>query len=560
MWLWSTGSAVATLAATGLVAAAVIAGHLLRPRPRRRVAVTSMFWRAIASETPGGRLGGRLRAWLSLALLLAAVACAGLAALGPTWWSGGAGPTIVIVDNGWPADVRDWSAVDRVLGQASAATVIAAAPVPRIVQGPGVLDERGRARLRRLGVADTPAAIAPALRLARTTHALSAGQGTPEAIVLTPTPAAWRRGGEAVGVATRIVPWGSMGSGGVVHARWQSRTPVGVEGVLTVSGVAIDLAADGGPSHVVVREAEGGRVLAREPVEPEAEGRAVRGSTPMTARGQAVEVAIVSAEASDTLGEPASLRLPARQPIRAKVGPDTPAVLRAALSAVGCEVEASTEAIGLRGAWLERVVATGPVAAGSIEVVGQGMSDTSGGTMHEARGVGPMRGVPMPDAWLPAVTPSAAEGSNDRAEPLVMAGDAAVAWLGSSADGGDVLRLHAAWFEGRTPAAATPGFALLIGRGVQRLAGVAAGPTLIDAARAADDLPSWAIGDAGDEGVALARPAPASSRRVDPRPAGGSDEPVAIERRSTRGRGVLLMLAVGLLVANWALHDRGAIA
>lgn len=584
--LWIVSAVLA-----GVIGAGVILGHLLRPRPRRRVLVTTMFWAEAVSASRGRVLPGRPARWLSLLLMLTAVGLACVALLSPIWNRGASRPVVLVLDNGSGGDVAAQAAAESQRVPPGKLTMIAASPWPRVL---GVDEASASHALRKLGwigPSDRAAAPGPTLRLAGQLAAATASRHgeTAEVTVVTTDGNRWRQIWSALGNedGLRIVAAPpTTPNAGIAALTWEPRTPLGADGVLRVGITARGFETDDAsarvtahPFPVSVGEA------ATEPIAAENVSLAERPNAPalrwvslaLPADGRRLRVTV--AAPNDAFGgdDQMIVTMPARPALSAVLRDDAPAALETALRAVGVATSRISSSVwpdddGNAILGTAAVIRSadggvlGTIALDDLDAEGHQGDKQQGPLGNPVVGVGRLSDVDFEGARVRVSREAAMPGAE--AEALARAGGRTVAWVTvdrSEADQralGDVLWLSRGWFDDVGAAEGTAGFTVLLSRAVAAMAGVEQPFQVVSAERFGDDL-AWREATSAWPMSARVGPAgwyaaPAVMRvlggdRYDVQPSGRS---VGSWASDWRLRSPLLAVAVVLLAGAWWLHGR----
>lgn len=578
--LWVMSAALA-----GVIGAGVILGHLLRPRPRRRVLVTAMFWAEAVKATRGRVLPGRPARWLSLLLMLAAVSLACVALLSPVWHRGASRPVVLVLDNGSGVDVAAQAAAESRRVPPGRLTVVAASPWPRVL---GVDEASGSHALRKLGwigASDRAAAPGPTLRLAGQLAAATASRHgeTAEVAVVTAEGSRWRRAWSALGNedGLRLVAAPpATPNAGIAALTWEPRTPLGSEGVLRVGITARGFETGEASARVTARPIPTN--VGEEAAEPIAATDVSLAAWPdspglrwvslaLPADGRRLRVTV--AAPNDAYGEDDRMivTMPARPAVSAVLRDGAPGALEAALRALGLSASRIPSSV-----WPDRDDNAIPETAAVIQSTDGGvlgaiaLDDLDSGNRqgplgHPVVGMGRLSDVDFEGARVRVGREVEGPDTDEDVEVLARAGGRTVAWLspdrpeaGEGPSGG-VLWLSRGWFDGVGTAAETAGFTVLLNRAVAAMAGVEQPFRVVSAERFGDDL-AWRetasarTGSAGVEPAGwYAAPAAVPDDRYDNDSDRGSTEPSI---SGWRLRSPLLAAAAVLLAGAWWLHGR----
>lgn len=559
MWIWTGMPWVWALVLAGVFGGALVLVHLLRPRPRRIKVITTMFWQQAGVVVHGGRLGGRPSQWLSLLLLLTALLLGVFALLAPVWMSPGVMPVVLVIDNGLPSGtVESFNPTVRqiVASDEAAVAIVAAAPLPRLLQAPGQADGRWLRRLDELP-STSAAATGPSLQLA---GALSKAMGDADITVVTSTAKRWRDAAAALNMLddVRIVQVGTPQSNtAVIGVTWHSDRPLSVRGGLTVRVGAWLRAA--GDVQLRLIDTSDNSVIAQRTVSQSAGASRFTEQFDIAAQGQSLSIVVEGPDDTLAADNTMNLTLPARRRVIARSWPQAPVELLAALEAAGCFVEdtSSPPASGHIELWLEDD--TDPTRAGLIQIITDDTDRTTDPTWVPVRGTGwaddiDFEGVRLPRNDDNAVGPGPAD------EPVVMVGDHAVAWL--VLDAGEVPRIvmDDIWFTSQGTAAAGGGFAVMLSRAVTRVVHIAPELATASAERGLDDLPWLREQSQNDATAWLAAPGSPSVSNLLGHSGDVETFTTASEGWRVRGRAGLMATALGLIVLSWWLYERGRIA
>jgi hypothetical protein len=559
MWIWTGLPWSWVLVLTGVVGGALVLVHLLRPRPRHMKVITTMFWQEASIAVRGGRLGGRPSQWLSLLLLLAALLLGAFALRAPAWMSPGVRPVVLVIDNGLPSGAVE--SFDHTVGQLVASddvavAMVAAAPLPRLLQAPGHADGRGLHRLGELS-STSAAATGPSLQLA---GALSEAMGDADITVVTRATKRWRDAAEALNMLddVRVVQVGtSQSNTAVIGVTWHSDRPLSVQGGLTVRvGAWLQYAGD---IQLRLIDTRDGHELAQRTVAQSAGASRFTRHFDIAAQGQALSIVVEGPDDSLAADNVMNLTLPARRRVIARPGPQAPAALLAALEAAGCLVEEppSPPASGQIELWLEDDA--GPTRAGLIQVVTDDADRTPNPRLVPVQGTGWADDIYFGGVRLPQIDDGTV-GPGPADKPMVMVGDHPVAWLALNADDTTRIVLDDVWFNSQATAAASGGFAVMLSRAVTRALHIAPEPATASAERGLDDLPWLREQSQMDATAWLAAPGSPSVSNLLGRTDTVDTLTTAAEGWRVRGRAGLMALAIGLIVLSWWLFERGRIA
>ncbi|QDU70505.1 hypothetical protein [Mucisphaera calidilacus] len=560
MWLWTGVPWGVVLSFVAAAASLLMVLHLLRPRPRRLRVATTLFWAEASAAVDGRSLMGRPAQWLSLALLLAALLLSGLALAGPIWSGSETRPVVIVIDNGVPADAAgglEEAVLASMPTHNSALAMIAAAPTPRLIRGPGEVDGRALRRLRSLP-ADSVSPAGPSLRLAERVRRMLGMDA--QIVVVTPAGDRWRDAASSLalsGVVT-VRPYGERRSNAaIISARWQADRPLGQRGTLAVR--VGSWLTDPGSLRLTVTDVADGAVLLEEVIAASEGGAVFTRELELPAVGQGLAVRVEmpgdGVEADNTL----AFTLPNRPVITASPGPDVPDALRLALLAAGCVVEETDRAVGNGQTRLSTGGDDPAARRARIEVVPVSSSDQESTGLIRALGVGWAEDLDFDDVWLPASL-TAADGATPE-QAGVMLDAVPLAWVSGTGDSSPGLMLHEAWFSAETSAYASGGFAVMLSRAVSDLLELGPEPVTLSTERAHDDAVWWREQPVARGHNALTAPgSPAVSNLLDR----ASDSAFATtpEDRgwSLSTRPWLVAITLALAAVGWWLYEKGRIA
>ncbi len=557
MWIWTGLPWSWVIALTVIVANAVILLHLLRPQPRRIKVITTMFWQEAGAVVHGGRLGGKPSQWLSLLLLLLALLLGALALLSPLWISTDTQPAILLIDNGLPSDAVESfdTAVDQLVStDQTAAAIIAASPLPRVLQAPGQADGRWRHRLAELP-STSAAATGPSLQLA---DALSRTMDNAKIIIVTAAAQRWHDAADALAMKddVQIIEVGQpQNNTAIIGATWRSDRPLSAQGTLTVR-IGAWLQSESNIQLRLVDTRDDNELAQRTITKPAGASQSTE-SFDLPAQGQQLRITIESQVDALAADNTLNLTMPARQRVSARIGVLTPIELQAALESAGCVIDGQSptkdDQIELL---LGDDVNAKPAAVIQIDT---GVSQTTLDLGRVAvRGTGIAEDIQFDGVRLHRLDADSATTDTD-IEPIALAGDQPVVWLTKSTDDLPVIVFNGNWFAPQSPAAAG-GFAVMLSRAVSHALHIAPELTTTSAERSLDDLPWLSDQTSKSETVWLAAPgSPSVSNLLATGNAAETSTPTTTGRQ-LQGRSLLTALAVGLLFLSWWLYERGRIA
>ncbi len=558
MWIWTGLPWSWVIALAVIVANVVILLHLLRPQPRRIKVITTMFWQEAGAVVHGGRLGGRPSQWLSLLLLLLALLLGALALLAPLWISTDTQPAILLIDNGLPSDAVESfdAAVDQLVStNQTSAAIIAAAPLPRVLQAPGQADGRWRHRLAELP-STSAAATGPSLQLA---DALSRTMGSAKITIVTATAQRWRDAVDALAMSDKvlIIEVGQpQNNTAIIGATWRSDRPLSAQGTLTVR-IGAWLQSESNIQLRLVDTRDDNELTQRTITKPAGASQSTE-SFDLPAQGQQLRITIESQNDALAADNTLNLTMPARQRVSARIGVLTPIELQAALESAGCVIDGQSptkdDQIELL---LGDDVNAKPAAVIQIDT---GVSQTTLDLGRVAvRGTGIAEDIQFDGVRLPRLDNDIAS-SDANIEAMALAGDQPVAWLTKNADDVPVIVFNGNWFISQSPAAAAGGFAVMLSRAVAHSLDIAPELTTTSAERSLDDLPWLYDQTSKSETIWLAAPgSPSVSNLLATGNAAETSTPTTTGLQ-LHSRALLTALAVGLLVLSWWLYERGRIA
>ena len=558
MWIWTGLPWSWVIALAVIVANVVILLHLLRPQPRRIKVITTMFWQEAGAVVHGGRLGGKPSQWLSLLLLLLALLLGALALLAPLWISTDTQPAVLLIDNGLPSDAVESfdAAVDQLIStDQTAAAIITASPLPRVLQAPGQADGRWRHRLAELP-STSAAATGPSLQLA---DALSRTMGSAKVIIITAAGKRWHDAVDALAMTDKvqIIEVGQpQNNTAIIGATWRSDRPLSAQGTLTVR-IGAWLQSESSIQLRLVDTRDDSELTQRTITKPAGASQSSE-SFDLPAQGQQLRITIESQDDSMPADNTLTLMMPARQHVLARVGVLMPIELQAALESAGCIIEdQSPDKDDQVELWLKND--TNTTLTGLIQIdqsVSQAALDLNQLAVH---GTGIADDIQFDGVRLPRLDNDIAS-SDANIEAMALAGDQPVAWLTKNADDVPVIVFNGNWFISQSPAAAAGGFAVMLSRAVAHSLDIAPEPTTTSTERNLDDLPWLSDQSQISQTTWLAAPgSPSVSNLLATGDAEQTSTPTTTGRQ-LQGRSLLTALAVGLLFLSWWLYERGRIA